>query len=251
MVGEGGTAGEVADRLEGPLARHVDLDFGADWTHARHDSRDRPPGELEGATIIPGGVGKELFIFASVSTGSASDRIDTGVVPGSGTFFCLDCGSQLSLRETDRLPECPRCGGSSFRRDSIFESRQEHGPQTVEFAVPAPVSPPDWLEEARAQLPGPGRYLAHREDGGEIEVCPIEPGWTRIGRSIAADIRLDDPSVSRRHALVVSEQPESLRVLDDRSLNGVFLNGDAVEWARLRDGDELTIGRYRLFALES
>ena len=128
---------------------------------------------------------------------------------------------------------------------------QEHGPQTVEFAVPAPASPPDWLVDARAQLPGPGRFLAHRKDGGEVEVLAIERGWTRIGRSIAADIRLDDPSVSRRHALIVSEQPESLRVLDDRSLNGVFLNGEAIEWSRLRDGDELTIGRYRLFTLES
>lgn len=155
------------------------------------------------------------------------------------------------MRETDRLPECPRCGGSSFRRDSIFEPMQEHGEQTAEFAVPAPVSPPDWLKEARAQLPGPGRHLAHREDGDKIEVFAIARGWTRIGRSIAADIRLDDPSVSRRHALIVSEHSQALRVLDDRSLNGVFLNGDAIEWGRLCDGDELTIGRYRLFALES
>ena len=39
-------------------------------------------------------------------------------------------------------------------------------------------------------------------------------------------------------------------MLDDRSLNGVLLNGEMVEWGRLADGDELTIGRYRLFALE-
>ena len=38
--------------------------------------------------------------------------------------------------------------------------------------------------------------------------------------------------------------------MDDRSLNGVLLNGEIVEWSRLADGDELTIGRYRLFALE-
>ena len=64
-------------------------------------------------------------------------------------------------------------------------------------------------------------------------------------------LRLDDPSVSRRHALIVSEAPKALRVLDDRSLNGVFVNGELVEWARLGDGDELTIGRYRLFVLEA
>jgi pSer/pThr/pTyr-binding forkhead associated (FHA) protein len=78
----------------------------------------------------------------------------------------------------------------------------------------------------------------------------IPSGWTRIGRSVTADVRLDDPSVSRRHALVVSEPGEPLRVLDDRSLNGVFVNGEVVEWGRLRTGDELAIGRYRLFALD-
>ena len=189
--------------------------------------------------------------MASVTPSSVSNSCATGTLPGSGTFFCLECGSQLSLRENDRLPNCPRCGASRFRRDSIFESMQEHGETTAEFAVPAELAPPSWLSEARAKLSGPGRYLAYCDgEGGEIQVFPIECGWTRIGRSIAADVRLDDPSVSRRHALVVSEPDRSLRVLDDRSLNGVFLNGEIVEWGKLEDGDELGIGRYRLFVIE-
>jgi hypothetical protein len=157
---------------------------------------------------------------------------------------------QLSLSENDQLPDCPRCGDSEYRRDSIFEARQEHG-QTAEMALPAAASIPPWLEAARAKLTRPGRYIALCDEDGEIEVFPIAQGWTRIGRSATADIRLDDPSVSRRHALIVSEKPDSLRVLDDRSLNGVFLNGQIVEWGRLADGDELAIGRFRLFALES
>lgn len=196
--------------------------------------------------------GRSFTVFSSLSTDSVSDRIDTGVIPGAGTFFCLDCGSQLSLRETDRLPDCPRCGGSEFRRDSIFESMQDHGQQTKEFTTRPRPATPDWLREARAQLPATGDYLIFCDDesGEEVEAFPIEPGWTRIGRSAAADIRLDDPSVSRRHALVVSEPGKRIRVLDDRSLNGVLLNGDMIEWARLSDGDELTIGRYRLFVLQ-
>jgi predicted nucleic acid-binding Zn-ribbon protein len=173
-----------------------------------------------------------------------------GVVPGSGTYFCASCGSQLSLRENDQLPECPRCGAAEFQRDSIFEPMQEHG-QTAEIAIASTESAAEWLPLARSLLSKSGRYLACREEDGEIKLFSIEGGWTRIGRSATADIRLDDPSVSRRHALIVSEQPDSLRVLDDRSLNGVFLNGQIVEWARLADGDELAIGRYRLFALES
>lgn len=160
----------------------------------------------------------------------------------------MTCNAQLSLRERDRLPECPRCGGTDFRRDSIFEPMQEHG-QTAELAIPSAGPEAEWLTAAREKLAAAGRYLAWRDDG-EIHTAVVGPGWTRIGRSAAADIRLDDPSVSCRHALIVSELPDSLRVLDDRSLNGVFLNGEIVDWARVRDGDELAIGRYRLFALE-
>jgi pSer/pThr/pTyr-binding forkhead associated (FHA) protein len=127
---------------------------------------------------------------------------------------------------------------------------QEHGQQTAEFFAHAPSPPPDWLTEARGQLPGPGHYLVCREDGGEIRIFAVKEGWTRVGRSVTADIRLDDPSVSRRHALIVCEPGRKARVMDDRSLNGVLLNGEIVEWSRLADGDELTIGRYRLFALE-
>jgi DNA-directed RNA polymerase subunit RPC12/RpoP len=174
------------------------------------------------------------------------------MTPGAGTYFCLDCGSQLSLNEGERLPECPQCGASVFRRDSIFEPMQDHGQTTTaEFPVAVEPAPPSWLEDAREMLPGSGRYLACRTDEGEIRIFPIEGGWTRIGRSATADIRLDDPTVSRRHALLVSEPDQSLRILDDRSLNGIFLNGEIVDWAKLEDGDELTVGRYHLFALEA
>ena len=60
----------------------------------------------------------------------------------------------------------------------------------------------------------------------------------------------DDPTVSRRHALIV-RQADGVRVLDDRSLNGVFVNGERVEWRVLKDGDEIVVGRYRLHFLEA
>jgi hypothetical protein len=169
-------------------------------------------------------------------------------MPGSGTYFCVRCGSQLSLRETDALPQCTKCGALRYRRDSIFESMQDHHGLTREFPVPAGTARPDWLDEARQAIPRPGRYLA-RCDDGEVALFAIERGWTRIGRSAKADLRLDHPSVSRRHALIIAEPGKDLRVLDDRSLNGVFVNGAPVEWGTLRDGDELTIGRYSLCVL--
>ncbi len=129
---------------------------------------------------------------------------------------------------------------------------QDHGRTTAELHIPAAAHPSRLAARRRGRCcRGSGRYLACREDDGEIRLFPIEQGWTRIGRSANADIRLDDPSVSRRHALIVSELPDALRVLDDRSLNGVFLNGELVEWGRLSTATSWPIGRYRLVALEA
>jgi len=108
---------------------------------------------------------------------------------------------------------------------------------------------PSWLTETRAGLPAPGRYLAFEQDGRYLAI-PISREWTRIGRSLAADVRFDDATVSRRHALVANEEG-GVRVLDDRSLNGIQVNGRRVEWSPLTDGDELVIGRHALYFLDT
>jgi hypothetical protein len=180
--------------------------------------------------------------------GAASELYEAGAAPGAGTFSCTGCGSQVSLEAQDELPECPRCGSESFRRASIFEGITEQ-PTTSEFPIAAEPAAPQWLLDARNTIEAPGRYLAFQDD--ELQIFPLQRGWTRIGRSVTADIRLDDPTVSRRHALVVWEGNKPLRVLDDRSLNGVFVNGETVDWGRLMDGDELTVGRYHLYVIEA
>jgi DNA-directed RNA polymerase subunit RPC12/RpoP len=173
-------------------------------------------------------------------------------MPGEGTYFCLLCGTQLALHETDPLPECPKCGTARFRRDSIFASLQEHGSATatVEFALTAEREPPAWLGEALEKLTEPGFHLAMRERS-ETLTFSLGNDWSRIGRCTTAEIFLDDPSVSRRHAMIATESDKPPRVLDDRSLNGVLVNGRKVDWAELKPGDELTIGRYRLFLLQA
>jgi pSer/pThr/pTyr-binding forkhead associated (FHA) protein len=127
------------------------------------------------------------------------------------------------------------------------------GENTVAGAPrPEPVADdhrPDWLDEARASLDSPGKYLAYEEAGRRV-VVPVVREWTRIGRSLAADVRFDDATVSRRHALVVS-QSDGVRVLDDRSLNGVYVNGRRIEWSPLADGDEITVGRHAIFFLDT
>jgi pSer/pThr/pTyr-binding forkhead associated (FHA) protein len=163
----------------------------------------------------------------------------TGSVAGTGTFRCTECDYPVSLDAVDELPACPNCAGTEFVRASLFTTAQ-----TTLLDPPAQVDDHAWLDELRDGLDEPGQYLAHRT-GGEVLAYTLQREWTRIGRSLAADIRFDDPTVSRRHALIV-RQPDGLRVLDDRSLNGVFVNGERVEWSTLADGDEVVIGRHHL-----
>src|SRR4051812_7329711 len=108
-------------------------------------------------------------------------------------------------------------------------------------------STPNWLADARDALVANGDYVAFERDG-RVNVMPLQDGWTRIGRSLSAHIRFDDPTVSRRHALVHSDRTGA-RVLDDRSLNGVFLNGERVDWHELEDGDEIGIGAFHVYFL--
>src|SRR3954469_8934963 len=172
------------------------------------------------------------------------ESLTTGTLAGTGSFRCEECGYVVTLAASDELPACPGCGGDRFARASLFAGgrfgrRAVQGDADEREAV---------IAQARERLERAGQYLAWR-DGDDVRVSELEREWTRIGRSLAADVRFDDPTVSRRHALLV-RQHDGVRVLDDRSLNGVFVNGERVEWRVLEDGDEIVVGRYRLHFLD-
>jgi DNA-directed RNA polymerase subunit RPC12/RpoP len=152
-----------------------------------------------------------------------------GNVAGTGTFRCSDCDYSVSLDAAEELPVCPSCGGREFIRSSLFTTAQ-----TTMVELPSAGEDRSWIEELRDGVDEPGQYLAYRAGDGEVIPFPLRREWTRIGR---------------RHALIV-RQPDGLRVLDDRSLNGVFVNGERVEWSTLADGDEIVIGRHHLHFLD-
>jgi predicted RNA-binding Zn-ribbon protein involved in translation (DUF1610 family) len=166
-----------------------------------------------------------------------------GTLAGAGSFRCRTCGFHVALRALDEVPECPNCGDEEFARASLFDTSEceGHPPTTGEYES-------EWLDQISDGLEE-GQYLVYRDET-RASVLPLKREWTKIGRSLTADIRLDDPTVSRRHALIC-RQPEGVRVLDDRSLNGIFLNGERTEWSRLHDRDELMIGRYHLYFIDN
>jgi hypothetical protein len=167
---------------------------------------------------------------------------ETGTLPGTGSFRCTACDYTVTLVAWDRLPACPACGSNDYARASFFTDQSADPPASpVEEGV-------SWLADIREGLDEPGEYLAY-DDGPRARVFALTREWTRIGRSLAADIRFDDPTVSRRHALLV-RSPDGVRILDDRSLNGVFVNGERVEWSTLADGDDVLVGRHALRFIE-
>src|SRR6185312_17462405 len=81
---------------------------------------------------------------------------------------------------------------------------------------------------------------------GEIAEIPMAPGESRlIGQSPVCDVRLSDPTVSRRH-LRVESRGDALRVTDQGSTNGTRVNGVRVVEAFARTGDVIQFGTTEL-----
>ena len=74
-------------------------------------------------------------------------------------------------------------------------------------------------------------------------VIPLEGLPMVFGRSRDADVVFDDASVSRRHAELVEREGQYV-LRDLGSMNGLYVNGQRVDEAVLRHGDELRLGRF-------
>ncbi|HEU4383200.1 MAG TPA: PAS domain S-box protein [Anaeromyxobacteraceae bacterium] len=70
----------------------------------------------------------------------------------------------------------------------------------------------------------------------------IEKEETVIGRGAEADVEVDDPGVSRRHAMVVRRPGGECVLVDLQSRNGTFVNGLRVRSSPLREGDKIQLG---------
>ena len=76
----------------------------------------------------------------------------------------------------------------------------------------------------------------------------LDQSVTSAGRHPGSDIFLDDVTVSRRHVEFRRENNE-FKIVDIGSLNGTYVNREAVDWAVLQGGDEVHIGKFRLVFL--
>ncbi len=131
-----------------------------------------------------------------------------------------------------------------------------NGPITIQLEErpDLPVGRFDVVSETVAYVdpptPGPGPL---RRANLVLEVNGIRhpltaPGFT-IGRGADADLRINDPGISRTHAqFVVTGSGDSLRVkiVDLNSTNGILVDGRKVTEAELGDGSRIDVGKTQM-----
>ncbi|MFD5148445.1 FhaA domain-containing protein [Streptomyces sp. NPDC058401] len=116
-------------------------------------------------------------------------------------------------------------------------------------APPMPAGPPPGGPGARRPNPGTPGGPAPVPSGGAVRRHWIEINGTRhqisrptlvLGRSTEADVRIDDPGVSRRHCEIRTGTPSTIQDLG--STNGIVVDGQHTTRATLRDGSRIVVG---------
>lgn len=117
------------------------------------------------------------------------------------------------------------------------------------------------LSKAEAAVTGHARYQTRSRTRAVLEVNgtrhPLQPPGLVVGRGSEADIRINDPGVSRRHAEFMvtarpvpgaapGEGPLDIEVHDMGSTNGITVDGSKVSRAALRDGSRVQVGHTSL-----
>jgi FHA domain/zinc-ribbon domain len=152
-------------------------------------------------------------------------------------IYCPECGFQ----NPEAANYCSKCGAALVVEEAGSETTMSYTPDD-EDADATPT-----LEELGAEGPA----LVVRSGGGRAGEHFVPQGErTTIGRSPDCDIFLDDVTVSRKHAVLTQRDGEFV-IEDQGSLNGTFLNRKRIESAKLENGDELQIGKYKLTFLDT
>ena len=101
------------------------------------------------------------------------------------------------------------------------------------------------LPTRRAAAPAPVRTPTLRVRAGRfmLQFAAVRPGEPIIiGRDESADLRIQDLTVSKRHARVEATGSDTVRLHDLGSTNGTTVDGLRVNTAQLRPGDQVEVG---------
>ncbi|MBK8464004.1 MAG: FHA domain-containing protein [Nigerium sp.] len=165
----------------------------------------------------------------------------------------------LSRHDYDRLVPYTRTLNSDIipqlREYAASAGYVFNGPVTLAYELDEqlPVGRFTVVSEAVAAAASSATATAIRRASLVLEVNGIRhplsaPGFT-LGRGTDADVRINDPGISRLHARInVSgngDQP-SVTIEDMGSTNGILVDGQRVRQAALRDGSRVELGSTRM-----
>jgi len=145
-----------------------------------------------------------------------------------GANFCSSCGAPLASSSADR----------TLRLHAVDPSQDAPGPQ-------------DDVVVDLAQVESNAGVLVVRSGPTAGQRISLDRRLTRLGRHPQGDVTLDDITVSRRHADIERMDDGNYEVRDAGSLNGTYVNGERVDEARLANGDEVQIGKFRMVFLDA
>lgn len=156
----------------------------------------------------------------------------------TGSTFCNRCGHRNS---GDRF-SCALC-------DALLP--QPGGAPTAAHAPVLPTTPDSSAADVVAGLDrtgGPCLVVTRGPLAGSRFM--LGDDTVTVGRDPRSDVFLDDVTVSRQQA-EIRRRGSALVVVDTGSFNGTYLNGVRIDGETvLAQGDELRIGKFRLFYLE-
>jgi pSer/pThr/pTyr-binding forkhead associated (FHA) protein len=153
-----------------------------------------------------------------------------------GKVFGVDLGSRTGMSWDDGPRRSGWLDPGQAVRIGPFDVRLLRG-------TPPDSSPTAGTSVARPPLPGVSLEF--------LNVAAQRPPWrvahalTLVGQSPECKIRLAAPTVSRFHASLV-HTPRGVWVIDLLGKEGITVNGAALRFAKLEDGDELEIGKFRI-----
>jgi hypothetical protein len=152
---------------------------------------------------------------------------------------------EIELTQQDDLPTgkfrvVSATVGTPQRRSPSYEQPYQQEPY-VPPNEPVVQSPPQYQPQPSPRRGHPQVML---EVNGRRR--PVNPPGVVLGRGTDADIQINDPGVSRRHAEIrlMPEGPDGIRVVlvDLGSTNGTLVNGRRSTEAELVDGSTVRIG---------
>jgi hypothetical protein len=166
---------------------------------------------------------------------------------------------ELSQPDTDRLSPYD----SALIKELTLQLQEHAENQSYLFAGPVTIAfeTADDLtigrfrvrSQAHASVVSNATHTQVRRARAFVEVNgtrhPLQPPGLVVGRGTEADLRINDPGVSRRHVEFTVEESAGgvgIGVQDLGSTNGMLVDGHRITSTRLQDGSEVKIGRTTL-----